>query len=509
MVNAAHTKYPFLVELGLQEENPGTFYGKWSGNGDKLEVRTPIDGSVIGVVRCSTAEEYEACVKAMDEAKPMWNATPAPKRGEVVRQIGERVRELVKPLGQLVALEMGKILAEGIGEVQEIIDMCDYACGLSRMIGGQVIPSERPGHMMIEQWNPLSGHTGIISAFNFPVAVFGWNMCLNMIAGNCEVWKGSETTPLSAIALQRIVEEVLKKNGYPAGISTLVTGGRAVGERMVQDGRIQLVSFTGSIPVGRAVGEIVQKRFGKVLLELGGNNAVIVMDDATLDLAVRAVVFGAVGTAGQRCTTIRRLLLHEKVHDAFLQKLAAAYKSIKIGDPLEAGVLCGPLHTARAVEAFKGAVAAAKAQGGKVVLGGEVLDRPGNYVQPTIITIAHDAPIVQTETFAPILYVITVSSLEQAIKYNNEVPQGLSSALFTENMKNVFQWIGPHGSECGIVNVNIGTSGAEIGGAFGGEKETGGGREAGSDSWKQYMRRSTCTVNYTDKLPLAQGINFG
>lgn len=462
---------------------------------------------MIASVREGTVEDYNAAVVATKEAAKVWSEVTAPKRGEIVRQIGDALRQKKKPLGQLVSLEMGKILAEGEGEVQEYIDICDFAVGLSRSMNGQVIPSERPGHLLLEMWNPL-GLVGIITAFNFPVAVFGWNNAISLIGGNVNLWKGAPTTPLCTVAVTRIVSEVLERNGLPGAICSAICGGANIGQAMSEDKRVNLVSFTGSTHVGREVALTVQKRFGKSLLELGGNNAIVVMDDADLDMVVRAVLFAAVGTAGQRCTTTRRLILHESVYDEVTSRLVAAYKQVKVGNPLHAGVLCGPLHTKRSVEIYSEAVKAAVAQGGKVLAGGNVIEGEGFFVQPTIVESKHDAKIVLQETFAPILHVFKFKTIEEAIALNNEVAQGLSSSLFTRNMENIYRWTGPNGSDCGIVNVNIPTSGAEIGGAFGGEKETGGGRESGSDSWKQYMRRSTCTINCTRSLPLAQGIKF-
>jgi aldehyde dehydrogenase family 7 member A1 len=434
---------------------------------------------------------------------------PAPSRGEIVRQIGEALRAKREALGNLVSLEMGKIRSEGIGEVQEFIDICDLAVGLSRTIAGQVIPSERPGHNLLECWNPL-GHVGIITAFNFPNAVLGWNLAISMICGNMNIWKGASSTSLVTIATTRIIAEVLEKNGLPAGVLTTVIGsGRTIGERILTDKRIAMVSFTGSSEVGIHVSEVVHRRFGRTILELGGNNATIVMPDANLELAKRAALFGAVGTAGQRCTSLRRLLIHESIYDSFVASLVAAYKTIPIGDPLDSKTLMGPLHTPSAIKEYEEGLAEIQKQGGKILYGGKRVEgKTGNFVEPTIVSIDHSAPIVKTELFVPILYVIKFKTFEEAVEMNNSVPQGLSSSLFTRDMRSVFQWIGPLGSDCGIVNVNCGTSGAEIGGAFGGEKDTGGGRESGSDSWKQYMRRSTCTINYTDKLPLAQGVSF-
>eukprot|EP01112_Ceratiomyxa_fruticulosa_P012609 TRINITY_DN34_c0_g1_i2.p1 TRINITY_DN34_c0_g1~~TRINITY_DN34_c0_g1_i2.p1 ORF type:complete len:510 (-),score=123.20 TRINITY_DN34_c0_g1_i2:61-1590(-) len=509
MAELTFSQYPFLKELGLEEENPGCYNGKWGGKGELLTSYNPTTGKPIARVRQATPEEYEECIKSMEAAMANWQVTPAPKRGEIVRQIGEALRAKLVPLAKLVSLEMGKILAEGNGEVQEFIDMCDYAVGLSRMIAGQVLPSERPGHFMMEVWNPL-GMVGIITAFNFPVAVFGWNAAISLICGNVQIWKGASTTSLITVATTKIVAEVLERNGFPGGICSMVIGpGRTVGEQIIQDKRLGLISFTGSTEVGRRISSVVHSRFGRTILELGGNNSIVVMDDANLDLALRAILFAAIGTSGQRCTSCRRLLIHEKVYDQVVSRLKTAYGTVRIGDPLAEGTLMGPVHTAGAIKEFTDGIKDIEKDGGKVIVGGTKIDREGYFVHPTIVEIDHHAPIVKTELFVPIIYAIKIRSLDEAIQVNNEVPQGLSSSMFTNNQMNVFKWVGPHGSDCGIVNVNIGTSGAEIGGAFGGEKETGGGREAGSDSWKQYMRRSTCTVNYTEKLPLAQGVNFG
>ncbi|KAG0033757.1 Alpha-aminoadipic semialdehyde dehydrogenase [Podila clonocystis] len=494
-------------QLDLQFDNKGVFNGSWGGSGPWVESLNPADGTVIGRVQTGTVEELNETLKKMEDIKVMWRETPAPKRGEIVRQMRDALNEKLEPLGALVSLEMGKILPEGKGEVQEYIDICDYALGLGRSINGQVVPSERPGHFMIEQWNPI-GTVGVISAFNFPVAVYGWNSAIALVCGNPVVWKGAPTTNLSSVAVTKILEKVLVKNGLPGALCSLVAGGADVGQSMVEDDRVRLLSFTGSTAVGRKVGETVAKRFGKSLLELGGNNAIVVMDDADLDLALRSVLFAAVGTAGQRCTTTRRLLLHEKIHDEFIEKLTKAYQSIRIGDPLEAGTLCGPLHTKAAVEHYKQGIEAVKAQGGKILTGGKVLERAGNFVTPTITSISPDADVVQNEIFVPILHTMKIKSLEHAIEINNSVKQGLSSSLFTRNPEHLFKWVGPSGSDCGIANINLPSSGAEIGCAFGGEKETGGGRESGSDAWKQYMRRSTCVINYSGQLPLAQGIKF-
>jgi len=475
----------------------------------------PATNEPIARVSSGTAEQLESCVQAMEKAKAKFAELPVPVRGELVRQIGEALREKKAELGALVSLEMGKISAEGLGEVQEAIDICDYAVGLSRSLNGSIIPSERPGHFMMERWNPLQGHVAIITAFNFPCAVFFWNAALSLVCGNTQLWKGADSTSLITVACQRVVAEVMQRNGYDPAISTMIQGsGATVGNAIVQDKRFELVSFTGSTQVGHIVSDAVSKRFGKKILELGGNNAMVVLADADLKLAVRAALFSAVGTAGQRCTTLRRLMVEAPVYDDVVSRLTAAYKNIAIGDPLAQGTLCGPLHNEAAVKAFEDGVARATSQGGKVLTGGKRAQlqgdvKQGNFVQPTIIEISPDAEIVREEIFAPILYVMKINSLAEGIKYNNSVPQGLSSSLFTTNQAAIFEWTGPAGSDCGIVNVNIGPSGAEIGGAFGGEKETGGGRESGSDSWKQYMRRSTCTVNYSKDLPLAQGITFG
>ncbi|KAI8902719.1 Aldehyde/histidinol dehydrogenase [Globomyces pollinis-pini] len=497
-----------LKSLGLDEVNDGVFDGKWhAGKGELVHSINPATNKIIASVSTGSPEQLQKALDLMEEAKPAFRAMPAPVRGELVRQMREALNEKKEDLGALVALEMGKILPEGLGEVQEYIDICDYAVGLSRSMSGSVIPSERPGHFMMEQWNPL-GTVGIISAFNFPVAVYGWNSALSLVCGNAVVWKGAPTTNLSSVAVTKILEKVLEKNNLPGSLCSLVTGGVDVGEAMSKSEQVDLVSFTGSTAIGRKVGVTVQERFGKVLLELGGNNCIIVLPDADIDLAVRSILFAAVGTCGQRCTTTRRLILHESIYDDFITKLIKAYSQVKIGDPREDGVLCGPLHTEVAVQQFKDGIEKVKQQGGKILYGGEVLDRPGNFVMPTITQISHNAPVVQNEIFVPILHTFKFKTFEEAIEINNGVKQGLSSSIFTQDVGNVFKWTGANGSDCGIVNVNIPTNGAEIGGAFGGEKETGGGREAGSDSWKQYMRRQTCTVNYSGALPLAQGIKF-
>jgi aldehyde dehydrogenase family 7 protein A1 len=431
---------------------------------------------------------------------------PMPSRGDIVRQIGDALREKKLLLGKLISLEMGKILPEGIGEVQEFIDICDFGVGLSRQLAGKCLPSERQDHVMFEMWHPL-GAVGYITAFNFPCAVFGWNSAISLVCGNVQIWKPSETTPLVAIALTKIIAKVLKNNGYPAEIASLVVGRGVIGEKLAKDSRLPLISFTGSTKTGRHVSKLVHERLGKTILELGGNNAVIVDEDCNLDMALRAVLFGAVGTAGQRCTSTRRLYLHHSIYSTFLSRLVDSYRQVVIGDPLDEKTLMGPLHTKTAVEMYRKGIEEAVSQGGKVLYGGKVI--ADNFVEPTIIEVKPNAKCVQAELFAPILYVMSFDTLQEAISLNNSVSQGLSSSLFSNRMQNVFEWLGPLGSDCGIVNVNIGTSGAEIGGAFGGEKETGGGRESGSDAWKQYMRRVTATVNYGNALPLAQGIQFG
>uniref|UniRef100_A0A3Q2U667 aldehyde dehydrogenase (NAD(+)) n=1 Tax=Fundulus heteroclitus TaxID=8078 RepID=A0A3Q2U667_FUNHE len=435
-------KYSWLKELGLSEDNPGVYNGSWGGSGEVVTSYCPANNEPIARVTQATLAEYEETVQKAREAWKVWADIPAPKRGEIVRQIGDALRKKIKVLGSLVSLEMGKIYVEGVGEVQEYVDVCDYAVGLSRMIGGPILPSERPGHALLEQWNPV-GLVGVITAFNFPVAVYGWNNAIALTCGNVCLWKGAPTTPLTSVAVTKIVAEVLEQNNLPGAICSMTCGGADIGTAMAKDERVDLVSFTGSTHVGKLVAMMVQERFGRKLLELGGNNAIIVFEDADLSLVVPSAVFASVGTAGQRCTTTRRLMLHENPWDP-----------------------------------------------------------------STLYGLAHDAPIVHTETFVPILYVLKFKTEEEAFAWNNEVKQGLSSSIFTKDMGRVFRWMGPKGSDCGIVNVNIPTSGAEIGGAFGGEKHTGGGRESGSDSWKQYMRRSTCTINYSKDLPLAQGIKF-
>lgn len=499
-----------LFNLGIKESNPGISTGSqyWQGSGPIIESFSPTNGSLIGSIGSGTFDDYNVVVSKAQEAFQAWRTIPAPKRGEMVRQMGEAFRKHKQDLGRLVSYEMGKSLQEGLGEVQEIIDICDFAVGLSRQLYGLTMHSERPAHRMYEQWHPL-GVVGIISSFNFPVAVWSWNTMIAWVCGNTCVWKPSEKTPLSALACQNIILSVLKKNDLPEGLSGLVIGDAAIGEAMAKDHRIALVSATGSTRMGKSVGQNVAARMGKYLLELGGNNAIIITESADLKLVIPGVVFGAVGTAGQRCTTTRRLIVHKSIKDKVVSTLKSAYAQLKIGDPLDSANHVGPLIDKNAVEIYKTAIETAKMDGGNVVYGGNLLPDLGEcYVEPTIIEVEKQILVVCTETFAPILYVIGYETLEEAIGLQNEVPQGLSSAIFTNSMKEAERFLSVEGSDCGIANVNIGTSGAEIGGAFGGEKETGGGRESGSDAWKAYMRRQTNTINYGDSLPLAQGIKF-
>lgn len=497
-----------LSRLGLQAVNPGAASGGWiQTDGRVLESLNPATGEVLGAVRLASRADYERVVSEAGRAFREWRMVPAPKRGEIVREIGNALREHKADLGWLITSEVGKLHSEGLGEVQEAIDMADFSVGLSRQLAGMTMHSERPRHRMYEQWHPL-GIVGIITAFNFPHAVWAWNSMLALVCGDTMVWKPSLKTPLTAIATHAVCDAVLQKHGW-GGVMGLVIGDDAeVGHALVEDRRIPLVSATGSCRMGRAVGAVVAQRLGRSLLELGGNNALLVHSDADLDIALRAVVFGAVGTSGQRCTSTRRLFLHESIAEAFTARLVKAYGSIKIGNPLEEGVLCGPLIDEDAVRMFEDAVAQAVAQGGEILAGGKRLSGEGAFVQPTIIRGRPDMPIVQHETFAPILYVFTYKSLEEAIQWQNGVDQGLSSSLFTDSFRASEQFLSHGGSDCGIANINIGTSGAEIGGAFGGEKDTGGGREAGSDAWKAYMRRQTCTLNWSPDLPLAQGVKF-
>lgn len=500
-----------LSQLGLNNTNLGSSTGtQWFANGSEISSYTPVNGSLIGTVQTSSNSDYEKVLTTAEKAFKEWRLVPAPKRGEIVRQVGDALRENKEALGKLVSYEMGKSLQEGLGEVQEMIDICDFAVGLSRQLYGLTMHSERPMHRMYEQYHPL-GIVGIISAFNFPVAVWAWNAALAWVCGDVCVWKPSSKTPLCAIACQNIISKVFEKNNVPEGVSCLVTG-NASGDLMNNDKRVPLVSFTGSTRIGRHVSKTVAERFGKTILELGGNNAIIVSEHADLNMVLVGAVFGAVGTAGQRCTSTRRLIVHESVYDKTIETLKNAYGQLKIGDPLDAANHVGPLIDRKAVEDYLKAIEKAKKEGGKIVVEGGVLEgagyESGCYVKPCIIEAKNDFEIVQEETFAPILYVMKYSTIEEAIDMQNGVPQGLSSSIFTNNLREAELFLSHAGSDCGIANVNIGTSGAEIGGAFGGEKETGGGRESGSDAWKVYMRRQTNTINYGTELPLAQGINF-
>lgn len=502
----------FLQELGLQAHQAGTATGQdWLNSEENLSSFSPVDNKIIGTVSVTTEQQYEKVVQQSLHAFEEWRMWPAPKRGEVVRQLGEELRKHKDALGKLVSYEMGKSLQEGWGEVQEMIDICDFAVGLSRQLYGLTMHSERPMHRMYEQWHPL-GIVGIISAFNFPVAVWSWNSALAWVCGNVCIWKPSEKAPLCGIAVQKITEQVFAANGVPAGVSCLIQGGRNLGEKLSHDTRIPLISATGSTRMGKAVGAAVGARLGKTILELGGNNAIIISEHADLDMSLIGAVFGAVGTAGQRCTSTRRLIIHKKVYEAFTQKLVKAYSQLKIGNPLDANNHVGPLIDKDAVDAYSKAIEACKAAGGKFLVEGGVCKgegyESGCYVKPCIAEVKNDWAIVQHETFAPILYVMSYDTIEEAIQLQNSVPQGLSSAIMTLNMRESELFLSHKGSDCGIANVNIGTSGAEIGGAFGGEKETGGGRESGSDAWKAYMRRQTNTINWSTNLPLAQGIQF-
>ncbi len=503
----------FLQQLQLQKKNEGSSTGTvWQNSKGEIIVSTsPVDNKEIGTVISTDKEAYEKIIITAQAAFLEWRNWPAPKRGEVVRQMGDALRKEKQALGQLVSYEMGKSLQEGLGEVQEMIDICDFAVGLSRQLYGLTMHSERPSHRMYEQWHPL-GIVGIISAFNFPVAVWSWNAALAWVCGNVTVWKPSEKTPLCGNAIQNIIAKVFKENKVPEGVNNLIQGGREVGEWMSKDTRIALVSATGSTKMGKLLNAAVAERLGKTILELGGNNAIIISEHADLDMSLIGAVFGAVGTAGQRCTSTRRLIIHEKVYDSFVAKLTKAYGQIKIGDPLETKNHMGPLIDKEAVKMYLNSIEACKKEGGKFLVEGGVLEgkgyESGCYVKPCIAEALPHYAIVQHETFAPILYVMKYSKLEEAIAIQNGVPQGLSSAIMTLNMRESELFLSQSGSDCGIANVNIGTSGAEIGGAFGGEKETGGGRESGSDAWKAYMRRQTNTINWSNHLPLAQGIQF-
>ncbi|HEX5135523.1 MAG TPA: aldehyde dehydrogenase family protein [Planctomycetota bacterium] len=496
-----------LSALGLGEANPGAWTGKplSAPGGTAFVSYSPGTGEALGRVTEAGPDAYEQVLKAARGVFPRWSALPAPKRGEIVRQFGDALRAKKDPLGDLVTLEVGKIRGEGRGEVQEMVDICDFAVGLSRQLHGLTMHSERPRHRMYEQWHPL-GVVGVITAFNFPVAVWAWNAALAWVCGDVTVWKPSEKAPLTAIACQRIAHEVFARNGFPEGVSSLVVGGAAIGERIAADRRIPLVSATGSVRMGRRVGQVVAERLGRSLLELGGNNAVIVTDDADLDLALRAIAFGALGTAGQRCTTTRRVIVHEKVYDDLKRRLVKAYEQAPIGDPLDGKTLVGPLIDEAAVDNVMKAIEVVKAKGGRILCGGERIK--GCYMKPAIAEVSPDFPLLREETFGPLLYLLKYGTLDEAIRIQNDVPQGLSSAIFTRDVIEAETFLASGGSDCGIANVNLGTSGAEIGGAFGGEKDTGGGRESGSDAWKSYMRRQTNTINWSTELPLAQGIRF-
>jgi aldehyde dehydrogenase (NAD+) len=501
-----------LKTLGIKEVNEGCSTGQnWFSSGEIIESYSPVDGKLIGKVKSATKADYEKAVHAAMTAFNYWREIPAPKRGEYVRQFGDKLRAKKNELGRLVSYEMGKSLQEGLGEVQEMIDICDFAVGLSRQLYGLTMHSERSQHRMYEQWHPL-GIVGIISAFNFPVAVWSWNTALAWVCGDVCIWKPSEKTPLCSIACQHIWNEVAKENGLPEGICCLVNGNYEVGEFMSTDPRVPLVSATGSTRMGRIVGAKVAERFGRSLLELGGNNSIIVTQNADMNIAIPACVFGAVGTAGQRCTTTRRLIIHESIYDAIKERLIKAYQQLRIGNPLDENYHVGPLIDKDAVKSYQSALEHVIAEGGKLIVSGGVLEgkgyESGCYVKPAIAEASNEFKIVQHETFAPVLYIMKYKTIEEAIEMQNNVPQGLSSSIMTLNMREAEQFLSAKGSDCGIANVNIGTSGAEIGGAFGGEKETGGGRESGSDAWKAYMRRQTNTINWGTTLPLAQGIKF-
>ncbi len=502
-----------LKKLGIENVNAGGFCGEWIGGGEKLESVSPIDGKVIATVNQVTPEEYEQTIKRAQAAFLKWRETPAPARGETIRQLGQALRECKSELGALVTLEMGKIQAEGEGEVQEMIDICDFAVGLSRQLYGLTMHSERPGHRMYEQWHPL-GVVGVISAFNFPVAVWAWNAAIASVCGDAVLWKPSSQTPLTAIACTKIAEKVCHATGVDPALFSLVIGrGSTIGEKLIQDRRVPLISATGSCKMGYRVGSVVGERLGGTILELGGNNAIVVTPEADMKMAVLAILFGAVGTAGQRCTSTRRIIVHDSIRDELVTKLIAAYEQVRIGDPTKPETLMGPLVDTGAVQTMMDAIEKIKEQGGEILVEGKRLESeqyPGGcYVTPCIAAAKNEFPVVQDETFAPILYIIPYHSLDDAVALHNGVPQGLSSSIFTRNMQEAERFLSAWGSDCGIANVNIGTSGAEIGGAFGGEKETGGGRESGSDAWKAYMRRQTNTINWSTELPLAQGIQFG
>ncbi|OIR12638.1 MAG: aldehyde dehydrogenase [Marine Group III euryarchaeote CG-Epi6] len=502
------TKLDFLEELGIEDLNLGGYSESWLGSGADLDCITPVDGTLIAKVKQCNSGDYETIMQRSSQIFKKWRMEPAPKRGEVVRNLANAFRKHKTALGKLISWEMGKIQAEGEGEVQEMIDIADYAVGLSRQLYGKTMHSERPNHRMYEQWHPL-GTVGIVTAFNFPGAVWAWNAMIAAVCGDVMVWKPSSKTPLTAIAIQKIVNEVMTPLGWDGVMSLLVGSSRDVGELLVHDRRIPLVSATGSCNMGRKIGEVVAKRLGRSLLELGGNNAIIVMPDSDPELVLRAVLFGAVGTSGQRCTSTRRLFLHKSISSSITEKLVASYSQIKIGNPLNSDTIVGPLVDKTAVQDYSDALEIIKKENGEIIYGGNVIQADGFYVEPTLVKANMGMQIVREETFAPILYLFEFEDLEEAIEAHNSVDQGLSSSIFTKDMQSVEKFLSHSGSDCGIANVNIGTSGAEIGGAFGGEKDTGGGREAGSDSWKIYMRRQTNTLNWSDDLPLAQGIEFG
>ncbi len=501
----------FLKELGIEDNNYGASLGPghWSSTEDsgKIESKNPSSGELIASVYQCNKDDYSYIVKESVYAYNEWRKVPAPERGQLIRNLGNALRDYKDLLGSLVSLEMGKIKTEGDGEVQEMIDIADFSVGQSRMLYGKTMHSERKDHRMYEQWHPL-GITGVISAFNFPVAVWSWNAFIAAICGNTTIWKPSSSTPLCALAIQKICNEVISANNVPNIFSLIIGSGSSIGEMMINDPKVPLISFTGSTKMGRHVSESVSKRFGKTILELGGNNCIIVDDTADLDLAVPAIVFGAVGTAGQRCTSTRRIIVHESIYENLKNQLVNAYKQVNIGNPLKNDTLMGPLVNKSAINEYKNAIKRSLELGGEIIFGGKIIEGAGNFVQPTIIKADNNWDIVQEETFAPILYIMTYNHLDSAISMHNDVPQGLSSSMFTMNLRNAEKFLSSIGSDCGIANINIGTSGAEIGGAFGGEKETGGGRESGSDSWKQYMRRQTNTINWSKELPLAQGIKF-
>ena len=496
-----------LARLEIEPVNSGACGARWidSPSGDELASLNPATGAEIARVRMAGADDYNRIVGDAADAFRQWRLVPAPKRGEIVREIADELRSRKADLGALVTLEMGKILAEGLGEVQEIIDVADFAVGLSRQLYGLTMASERPGHRMLEQWHPL-GAAGVITAFNFPVAVWSWNALIAAVCGDCVVWKPSEETPLTAIAVQKICQRVFERHGWRGVFNLAIGPGATVGESMLADRRLPLISFTGSTRTGRRVAAAVAERLGRTILELGGNNGIVVMDDANLDLALPAILFGAVGTAGQRCTSTRRVFLQRGIASRLRDVLIGAYRQVRIGDPLDSATLMGPLIHERAAQNMMQGLRTIREQGGEVIYGGARLS--GCFVEPTLVSATHDLPIIREEIFAPILYLIEFDHLDEAVAWHNDVPQGLSSAIFTNNLVAAETFLSQRGSDCGIANVNIGTSGAEIGGAFGGEKETGGGRESGSDSWKAYMRRQTNTINWSSELPLAQGIKF-